>query len=82
MGARRTQDYLQRPAEELYDLENDPEEVKNLAGDPRHAELIKKFRGRLLDFQKRTEDPWARSAAEWGEFLFGSGSDPNRVPGN
>ncbi len=82
MGARRTQDYLQRPAEELYDLENDPEEVKNLAGDPRHAELIKKFRGRLLDFQKRTDDPWARSAAEWGEFLFGSGSDPNRVPGN
>jgi uncharacterized sulfatase len=33
-----------KPAEELYDLRNDPEEVKNLAGTPEHEETLKKLR--------------------------------------
>ena len=33
-----------RPAEELYDVEADPHELHNLAGDPRHAEVLAEMR--------------------------------------
>ena len=33
-----------KPAEELYDLQNDPDEVMNLAGKPEHEESLKKLR--------------------------------------
>ena len=36
-----------KPSEELYDMEADPWEVNNLAGDPRHQELLVKLRGEM-----------------------------------
>ena len=33
-----------KPAEELYDLENDPDEVNNLAGSPEHQDILKRLR--------------------------------------
>ena len=33
--------------EELYDLENDPEEIVNLAGDPEYAQVKADLRSRL-----------------------------------
>ncbi len=33
-----------KPAEELYDLQNDPWEIKNLAGDSAHADTLKNLR--------------------------------------
>ena len=33
-----------KPAEELYDLENDPDETVNLAADPQHREVIERMR--------------------------------------
>ena len=36
-----------RPAEELYDLENDPDGVKNLAGSSEHTDVLKRFRKEL-----------------------------------
>ncbi len=35
--------------EELYDIENDPYEWKNLANDPAYAEQLKKLRDRRAD---------------------------------
>lgn len=39
--------YHTRPAEELYHLKSDPWELKNLAGDPAHADALKMLRGHL-----------------------------------
>lgn len=36
-----------KQGEQLFDMENDPAESKNLAADPQHAELVKSFRERL-----------------------------------
>jgi uncharacterized sulfatase len=45
-----------RPAEELYDLEKDPHEIHNLAGDPEHASTRKELRRRLRDWIRETDD--------------------------
>jgi uncharacterized sulfatase len=45
-----------RPEEELYDLTDDPHEVKDLAKDPAHQETLKKLRARLDEWIKETGD--------------------------
>ena len=45
-----------KPAEELYDLEADPDEVKNLAGLPEHQERLAHMRAALDQWQKDTHD--------------------------
>jgi N-sulfoglucosamine sulfohydrolase len=39
-------------------MENDPDEIHNLAGDPGHATLLDELKSKLKAFQKRTGDPW------------------------
>jgi len=46
-----------RPAEELYDVRNDPYNLNNLADDPEHAETLAQMRGKLFDFLTETGDP-------------------------
>ena len=47
------------PEFELYDLENDPFERVNLAGNPEYAEELKKLTAKLAQWQKETADPFA-----------------------
>ncbi len=57
--ARRTvENYIHRPRFELYDLQNDPDEIHNLSEDPAHAGRLEELKTRLRDFQKRSNDPW------------------------
>ncbi len=58
LGERTLESYLHRPHEELYDLEKDPKEVKNVVGDPKYADVLKDLRARLKDWQVKTKDPW------------------------
>jgi len=58
MGKIAVKNYLQRPAEELYDLERDPAEGQNLAADPKYAQTLAQLRSKLRDWQKKTNDPW------------------------
>ena len=58
MGKRTVEQFIHRPAEELYDLDADPNEVTNLAGDARHAGTLKGFRADLRAWQEETKDPW------------------------
>lgn len=45
-----------KPLEELYDSENDPHMVRNVAGDPEYAEVLQRMRGRLGDWMLETRD--------------------------
>lgn len=57
-GKRTIDAYLLRPKFELYDLENDPHEVKNLAENPRYVKILGEMKEQLKAFQRRTKDPW------------------------
>jgi N-sulfoglucosamine sulfohydrolase len=57
-GKRTVAAYIRRPKLELYDLQADPDEVRNLADDPDFAAVRDDLMARLVAFQKRTSDPW------------------------
>lgn len=58
LGKRSQAAYIQRPAEELYDLRSDPDEVVNLIGDPSLAGVAAELRQALMQFRSKTKDPW------------------------
>ncbi len=45
-----------KPFEELYDVENDPEEIANLAGDPKYSGLKDQLRTELFEWMIETRD--------------------------
>ena len=68
-----------RPAEELYDVINDPNELHNLSENPRYIPVLRKLQQALRDWSQRTDFriPAARTSDEFdretGEPL------PNRI---
>jgi arylsulfatase A-like enzyme len=49
--------YWEQPQEwELYDLQNDPDEVRNLAGDPRFAAELARLQARLAELRRELRD--------------------------
>lgn len=58
MGKRSVASFLNRKKEELYDLQNDPDEAENLAGKSEVAAIQSELRGRLRAWQNATNDPW------------------------
>ncbi|MGF1632482.1 MAG: sulfatase [Phycisphaerae bacterium] len=47
----------QSPPVELFDLANDPLQLRNLFDDPKHAQTAKDLKARLLDRMRQTDDP-------------------------
>lgn len=56
LNAAQSQFFEARPAECLYDLAKDPNEVHNLAKDPQYAAQLKMMRGRLSEKVKSLPD--------------------------
>jgi arylsulfatase A-like enzyme len=61
---------------ELYDLQNDPGEMNNLADDPTYADHRRRLELALQDWRQRADDPlldaarlkrWTQVAAKWND---------------
>ncbi|MHC4995941.1 MAG: sulfatase family protein [Planctomycetota bacterium] len=61
LGARSIEKYLHRPQLELYDLQNDPWEVENLANDPAHRARLERMVSEMVKRLKAQGDPWLRN---------------------
>lgn len=49
--------FEKRPAEELYDLRNDPDQMRNLADDPAYSSAKKRLGQQIDQWMKETQDP-------------------------
>ena len=49
--------FAKHPADELYDLEKDPDQIHNVANDPAYAELLQAMRNELTQYLRTTQDP-------------------------
>lgn len=74
-----------KPTEELYDLENDPDEIDNLADSAAHQEVLQRLRGALRDHTRRIgdlgflpEDEMHRRAGKDAPYVLGR--DEQRYP--
>lgn len=59
LGVRSIEQFLHRPKFELYDVQGDPDEIRNLADDPGHAAVKRQLLEKLKAWQRTTRDPWA-----------------------
>ena len=60
-----------RPAEELYDLRADPEQLNNVAGIPEYSEIRDELSTRLQNYTAETDDPRAHGKdAPWDYYPF------------
>ena len=57
--------YGKRPGEELYDLESDPEQVVDVAGEAKYADIKAMLASQLIHYQRKTADPRVEGKTEW-----------------
>jgi N-sulfoglucosamine sulfohydrolase len=71
-----------RPAEELYDLSRDPEQIVSVAGRAEYSDTRKRLRAALDKWMKETQDPRANSESDpWDGYpYFGAGPKPADNP--
>ena len=63
--------FAKRPAEELYFIAEDPDQVVNVVDDPQYAEVKQRLAEQLADYLKRTGDPRETEAvAEFDDFQY------------
>lgn len=57
-GSKKVEDFLFRPEFELYDLDQDPEELNNLATQTDFEKVLELMKTKMKDYQTKTADPW------------------------
>ncbi|MCK5703097.1 MAG: hypothetical protein KAI29_18170, partial [Cyclobacteriaceae bacterium] len=71
-----------RPAEELYDVHNDPGQTNNLANDPAYSDIRKDLSEKLVEYLKETNDPRIEGKDPWKDYVYhqanGFGSTYNK----
>ena len=74
--------FCKRPAEELYDVHNDPGQTNNLANDPAYSDIRKDLSGKLVEYLKETNDPRIEGQDPWKDYIYhqanGFGSTYNK----
>jgi hypothetical protein len=55
--------FAKRPAEELYDLRTDPDQLRNVAADPAYEKVLAALKRELHKWQVATADPRAKDGA-------------------
>ena len=50
--------YIHRPEFEFFQIDEDPEEANNLAGNPKFAEKLELYKEKLKQAQRTFHDPW------------------------
>jgi len=57
-GKRTIDAFINRPEFELYNMIDDPNELKNLANNPAYSDIFESMKNEIRDFQLTTRDPW------------------------
>jgi N-sulfoglucosamine sulfohydrolase len=65
-----------RPLEELYDTQQDPQELMNLAGQPRHVRTLDRMRGAMDDWLANVGDKTAVDEGDMIESMWPGGEQP------
>ncbi|MFH5805760.1 sulfatase [Alienimonas sp. DA493] len=65
-----------KPAEELYDTQADPHEIRNLAADPAYADVLTDLRTATERWMERTNDSGTLDGAELIATLWPNGEQP------
>lgn len=61
------------PPEELYDMQNDPAQLKNIADNTKYSKIKKHLIMRMEEYQKLTADPRVYGESPWDDYPFYSG---------
>jgi uncharacterized sulfatase len=59
-----------RPAEELYDVEDDPWQIHNLADDAAYSNVKVELASQLQKYQRRTKDPRIQGLSPWDYYPY------------
>ena len=59
-----------RPAEELYDIRHDPNNLRNLAANPEYRAKKKEMAGKLAQWMTKTGDPRVTGDGPWDHYPY------------
>ena len=73
--------FAKRPEEELYDLQNDPYQLRNVADDPKYTAARETMARRMNDFLTETRDPRiVGGEMKWIDAMYNAKRDFSPIP--